>query len=351
MPLDIKKAKAAGYNDDEILDYLSKAKAFNLSKAKESGYSNEELITHLNVQTGPLTNEPKQIVEPLQGTVEQGMGLVGKDLTPPSMLPNENNVGLNQYGHLDIPKAPIKQPPQAIEFNQNSVDPSFMSRNPETQTGAIDKNQDNLQEPIIKHSNINIPESPKISPTAIGLTIPRAARSDSFTSSTVANIMPTVKVEPIKTSNRVVVSLPDKKMAIYSPEGKIIDSFPVFIGMASAPTPKGKFRILEDIDKSEQIYGPGFISFNQVGESNFGIHGWKYTKNDDDEEKANPGWKTTTHGCVQLNNDSMLKFSQLIGLGDSVTIVDEPQIPVDPHRDSIKRMFKEGLPNKASMLP
>jgi hypothetical protein len=47
MAFDVKKAKAAGYTDAEIADYLSQQSGFNVHGAREAGYQDNEITSHL----------------------------------------------------------------------------------------------------------------------------------------------------------------------------------------------------------------------------------------------------------------------------------------------------------------
>lgn len=48
MALDVEKARAAGYSDAEIVDYLSKSSTLDVNKARNAGYGDAELIQHLS---------------------------------------------------------------------------------------------------------------------------------------------------------------------------------------------------------------------------------------------------------------------------------------------------------------
>ena len=152
-----------------------------------------------------------------------------------------------------------------------------------------------------------------------------------ITTSTVKKSMPVIS-SPLQqkeniTGNNVVVSLADKRVVVYSKDKKILASYPIYIGTNKDPTPQGQFRIMENITPgpSEWYYGGKWLGFAaNVPNPNadyMGFHGWEYTKDDDEEEKVNPGWKTSTHGCVQLANKDIANFSKLLGAGDPVTIV------------------------------
>jgi lipoprotein-anchoring transpeptidase ErfK/SrfK len=128
---------------------------------------------------------------------------------------------------------------------------------------------------------------------------------------------------------KVTVSLPDKKVIVQDASGKVLRQFPAIIGAPGTPTPVGQFKIIEDekLEPSEWYYGGHYIAFNRHLDKDKktidseGFHGWTYGKDDDEEEKVNPGWKTTTHGCVQLSNRDIADFAALVRAGDSVTIV------------------------------
>jgi hypothetical protein len=61
MPFDLQQAKAAGYSDSEIADYLGKSIGFDVSGARESGYSDQDIMGELakgSQQTAAQPSEP-----------------------------------------------------------------------------------------------------------------------------------------------------------------------------------------------------------------------------------------------------------------------------------------------------
>jgi len=56
MALDIEKARAAGYSEAEIVDYLGKNSTLDIGKARAAGYDNAALIKHLSA---PKQETPK----------------------------------------------------------------------------------------------------------------------------------------------------------------------------------------------------------------------------------------------------------------------------------------------------
>lgn len=64
MALDVEKAKAAGYSDAEIVDYLSKSSTLDVDKARKAGYGDVELIQHLSKAAPATTTAPLVPVKP-----------------------------------------------------------------------------------------------------------------------------------------------------------------------------------------------------------------------------------------------------------------------------------------------
>ena len=65
MALDIEKAKAAGYSDSELVDYLAKDSTLDVVKARKVGYSDTELLKHLSASSttsAPVTPAATPIV-------------------------------------------------------------------------------------------------------------------------------------------------------------------------------------------------------------------------------------------------------------------------------------------------
>lgn len=60
MAFNYKKAKEAGYSDDEIMSHLADMHGFNVEKAKKSGYKPSEIIEHLSSHENKKETEPEQ---------------------------------------------------------------------------------------------------------------------------------------------------------------------------------------------------------------------------------------------------------------------------------------------------
>lgn len=69
-PFDIEGAKAAGYNDDEIISHLAETRKFDVEGAKKAGYSSQEILAHL--QSAPAA--------PPAPEEDTGQGRISKSL-------------------------------------------------------------------------------------------------------------------------------------------------------------------------------------------------------------------------------------------------------------------------------
>src|SRR5215831_1018555 len=58
----IARARAAGYSDDDIYNYLSQRAPEQFKQAKDAGYTSSEVLAHLG---GPQKTEPQQQEQPL----------------------------------------------------------------------------------------------------------------------------------------------------------------------------------------------------------------------------------------------------------------------------------------------
>ena len=136
----------------------------------------------------------------------------------------------------------------------------------------------------------------------------------------------------------ITVSIPDRIMTIQDESGAVVRVYSVYVGSERYPTLPGEFSIIDDreIADSDPTYNGLFLPFHEYPDPGAdpsleveqiavaGFHGWKYGPEDDAEERQNPGWKTSTEGCVQLTNEDMLEFVSIVAPGDPVFVVDLP---------------------------
>jgi hypothetical protein len=81
MALDIEKARAAGYSDADIVDYLAKDSTLDINKARAAGYDDAALLKHLST---PKQEAPKPATPPV------ATGPKGKNTT---QLPDDDETG------------------------------------------------------------------------------------------------------------------------------------------------------------------------------------------------------------------------------------------------------------------
>jgi lipoprotein-anchoring transpeptidase ErfK/SrfK len=139
----------------------------------------------------------------------------------------------------------------------------------------------------------------------------------------------------VQTSRVVVVSIPDRKLAVI--EGSVVlATFDVSVGAHESPSPTGEFRIVNRIS-NPTYYRPGIVipagKTNPIGTrwvglnaKGYGIHGTN--------APASIG-KAASHGCIRLRNRDMERLFSMLRTGDVVHIRGE--------RDAeMARLFGDG---------
>jgi lipoprotein-anchoring transpeptidase ErfK/SrfK len=93
--------------------------------------------------------------------------------------------------------------------------------------------------------------------------------------------------------------------------GKYFKSYPVAVGKASTPTPKGTFSIKNKAINPGGPYGVRWLGLTAPNGS-YGIHGTN-----------NPSsiGKNISNGCIRMYNQDVVELSDLISIGTKVTIV------------------------------
>ena len=87
--------------------------------------------------------------------------------------------------------------------------------------------------------------------------------------------------------------------------------YPVAVGKASTPTPKGHFRIKNKAFNPGGPFGARWLGLTAPGGS-YGIHGTN-----------NPSsiGKDISNGCIRLNNKDVIELSNLVPINTEVVIV------------------------------
>ena len=121
-------------------------------------------------------------------------------------------------------------------------------------------------------------------------------------------------------ARRVVVSLPDRKLAVLEND-RVIRTFEIAVGAPQSPTPTGSFKIVNHIPNPTWSYkgkvvgpGPG----NPVGTrwmglsaAGYGIHG---------KNVPSSIGKNASHGCIRLRNSDIEQLFELLAVGDEVQL-------------------------------
>ncbi len=127
-----------------------------------------------------------------------------------------------------------------------------------------------------------------------------------------------------KRAKRIVVSLPERKLAVLD-QGQVVKTYPVAVGAEASPSPTGEFRITSKVT-DPTYYRPGMIvtpgPANPLGSrwlgldlEHYGIHGTN--------EPQSIG-QAASHGCIRMANSDVEDLFALASTGDMVEISDEP---------------------------
>lgn len=125
---------------------------------------------------------------------------------------------------------------------------------------------------------------------------------------------------PATVQRRVVVSIPDRKLALVEND-EVVRVFSVAVGAPSSPSPVGTFTIVNRVP-NPTYYHPGKViapgATNPVGtrwiglsERGFGIHG-----TDDPQSIGH----ARSHGCIRLRNADVEMLFDLVRGGDVVEL-------------------------------
>ncbi|HVN06651.1 MAG TPA: L,D-transpeptidase [Bryobacteraceae bacterium] len=124
-------------------------------------------------------------------------------------------------------------------------------------------------------------------------------------------------------SRRIVVSIPDRKLALLE-DGRVVKIYPVAVGADATPSPAGSFAVMERV-KDPAWYHPGKVvppgKKNPLGprwiglsRKGYGIHG-----------TSNPRsiGHRASHGCIRMRNQDVKELFGMIETGDEVDLFAE----------------------------
>ena len=135
-------------------------------------------------------------------------------------------------------------------------------------------------------------------------------------------------------ARRIVVSLPDRKLALIENE-EIVSIYPVAIGAPRSPSPVGTFNVVTRVAnptyyKPGKVIGPG--TANPIGTRWIGLSAKGYGIHGTDSPKSIG--LARSHGCIRLRNEDVERLFERVRAGDVVELHAE-------RTDEIARLFAE----------
>ena len=139
--------------------------------------------------------------------------------------------------------------------------------------------------------------------------------------------------EPVpQTTRRIVVSIPDRKLALLENE-RVLKIYDVAVGASVSPSPSGEYHIAHRLENPTYYHrgavigpgannplGPRWIGLNIPG---FGIHGTNH---------PDSIGKNASHGCIRLRNRDIQDLFARVKVGDRVSFIAE-------RNDEVARLF------------
>jgi lipoprotein-anchoring transpeptidase ErfK/SrfK len=135
-----------------------------------------------------------------------------------------------------------------------------------------------------------------------------------------------------KVTRRIVVSIPDRKLAVIEND-RVVRIFETAVGAPNSPSPTGTFRIINSIEhptwytKGRTVppgpanpLGTRWLGLSQKG---YGIHGTNVP--------TSIG-KNASHGCIRMRNHDVEQLFKMVAVGDTVELIGE-------RTDEIARIF------------
>jgi lipoprotein-anchoring transpeptidase ErfK/SrfK len=124
-------------------------------------------------------------------------------------------------------------------------------------------------------------------------------------------------------TRRIVVSLPDRKIALFE-EGLLVKVYPIAVGKHSTPSPNGSFHIASRVVKPTW-YQPGKVvpagpanplgtRWMGLGYKGYGIHG---------TNRPRSIGKAASHGCIRMRNEDVEDLFERVEVGDPVELLTE----------------------------
>jgi len=159
-------------------------------------------------------------------------------------------------------------------------------------------------------------------------------------SATAASAQNSENQSKARTERRIVVSIPDRKLALIE-NGRVVKLYDVAVGAPVSPSPTGEFQIVQRLEnptyyKPGVVIGPGagnplgtrWMGLNVKG---FGIHG---------TDRPDSVGHNASHGCIRLRDRDIEDLFARVKVGDRVSLIVE-------RSDEVAQIFG-GAPASAS---
>lgn len=108
----------------------------------------------------------------------------------------------------------------------------------------------------------------------------------------------------------ITINVNKRTLTLYK-NGQVYKVYPVAVGKASTPTPKGTFKIKNKAVNPDGPFGIRWLGLTAPGGS-YGIHGTN-----------NPSsiGKNVSNGCIRMFNKDVLELFNLVPIGSAVNII------------------------------
>jgi len=136
----------------------------------------------------------------------------------------------------------------------------------------------------------------------------------------VALLVAAARVEAEQSGVRVLVSIPDRKLALLE-DGELVKTYDVAVGAPVSPSPRGVFTVVTRIPNPTwyhpgKVVGPGKsnpLGTRWLGLSlrGFGIHGTNAPRS---------VGRASSHGCIRLRNREVEELFERVGVGAVVEL-------------------------------
>lgn len=142
-------------------------------------------------------------------------------------------------------------------------------------------------------------------------------------------VSPQTSTQSIKPTRQVMVSIPDRKLALVE-GGRTLKVYSVAVGAPASPSPVGEFKVITRIE-NPTFYKPGTViepgPDNPLGtrwiglnRKSYGIHGTNMP--------ASIG-QAVSHGCIRMHQSDLEELFTQLRPGDAVVIRAERDAEVD----------------------